>query len=331
MIERSYEIHGRPLFVRSEIESSIEVLDSVLSLYRAGPRLVTGEAATGLHIEVMIDEIGAGVPAVGRDVGHTEDGTRFVIDTNGTLLVIAPGVGHAEINPERSRAQVTMRADDTGRMWRSAHRLVYPAMMELLKGTGLFSIHASAVAHEKGGLLLCGPSGSAKSTLSLALARAGLGLLSDDTCFVQRDASGAISILAFWEDLHLTEQTLELLDAADVRSVAERRPQSEKWFVPLRKLTGLRPVPRAEPRWLVFPGFDTKGPTRLSPLTKSEAMGRLVRQSLVPTADVHARAQFDLLTALCETAACLQLHMAGDPAESVRCLLERLDGSPARP
>lgn len=329
MIERAYEIHGRQLRVSSELESSIEVLDGILALYRVSPSTAPTNAAKLLRIAVQTEGSDFVAAPEGRDVGHTDDGTEFVVDAQGGLHAFAPEVGRAEINPERSFADIRLGSARTGQRWRHAHRLVYPAMMELLKATGLFSIHASAVAHAGGGLLLCGPSGSAKSTLSLALARVGLGLLSDDTCFVEREPGGRIAIRAFWEDLHLTEQTLDLLRAEDVRAVAVGRPGSEKWFVPLAQLPGIQKQESVTPRWLVFPGFVEDRATTLSPLTRGAAMGRLVRQSLVPTADRHARAQFDLLAALCETTECLQLRMGGSPAEAVQCLLERLGQAPA--
>ena len=62
----------------------------------------------------------------------------------------------------------------------------------LAQGTGAAIIHAGAVSVTGSGVLIAGPSGSGKSTASLALARAGHGILGDDSVVVT--ARGAYAL-----------------------------------------------------------------------------------------------------------------------------------------
>jgi hypothetical protein len=64
-----------------------------------------------------------------------------------------------------------------------------PLLCELLAYQGHYVIHAASLAFERqgesGGILLAGVSGAGKTTAALALAHAGMMLLSDDTSFVE--------------------------------------------------------------------------------------------------------------------------------------------------
>jgi hypothetical protein len=51
--------------------------------------------------------------------------------------------------------------------------------------TGLQLVHAAAVGHATGGVLIPGASGSGKSTTTLACVAAGMQMISDDTCLLQ--------------------------------------------------------------------------------------------------------------------------------------------------
>lgn len=62
----------------------------------------------------------------------------------------------------------------------------------LAMGTGAAVIHAAALAVSDTGVVIAGPSGSGKSTASLALARAGHGILGDDSVLLT--ATGAYAL-----------------------------------------------------------------------------------------------------------------------------------------
>lgn len=77
---------------------------------------------------------------------------------------------------------------------------------------GKLTLHASAVAHEKGAIAFMGDSGAGKSTLAAFLARGKFGLLSDDLLFV--DGVDA-----------LPTETASSLDASAVRAIPDGSPR----------------------------------------------------------------------------------------------------------
>lgn len=77
------------------------------------------------------------------------------------------------------RFSAGMAADTS--YWRM---VIFPMLLSILAGSvGLVELHACCVAMGKKGLVLLGPSRSGKSTLAMALSKAGFDLLSDDRTF----------------------------------------------------------------------------------------------------------------------------------------------------
>ena len=78
------------------------------------------------------------------------------------------------------------------------------------------------------GLLFTGASGAGKSTLTVALLRAGFGLLGDDTLFLTQNEEG-IRALAFPDEVDVTEQTIgffpELSAFSDARKNHRNKAQ----------------------------------------------------------------------------------------------------------
>lgn len=71
-------------------------------------------------------------------------------------------------------------AEDTSH-WKM---VIFPMLLSILAGSvGLVELHASCVASSEQGLILLGPSRSGKSTLAMALTKAGFKFLSDDRTF----------------------------------------------------------------------------------------------------------------------------------------------------
>ncbi len=77
-------------------------------------------------------------------------------------------------------------ADDRAR-W---HAHIFPAILGILSATiDVAPVHAACLAHGRHGLLLAGHSGAGKSTLTVAMAKRGYALLSDDWTYLS--AKGA--------------------------------------------------------------------------------------------------------------------------------------------
>ena len=136
----------------------------------------------------------------------------------------------------------------------------------------LLTLHAAALQRDGGPLLLAGPSGAGKTTLSIALARAGWSFGSDEIVLLGRD-----------QDL----RALPLPPCVKASSF----PLIESWFPELRsapeheryghivRYLPIRPMPLSGTRGcVVFLRFDPRGPNEIQPLDHFGALERLLAQ-----------------------------------------------------
>jgi hypothetical protein len=136
----------------------------------------------------------------------------------------------------------------------------------------LLTLHAAALQHDGRPLLLAGPSRAGKTTMSLALARAGWSFGSDEIVLLGRD-----------HDL----RALPLPPCVKASSF----PLIESWFPELRsapeherygyivKYLPIRSMPLSGvPGSVVFLRFDPRGPNEIKPLERFGALERLLAQ-----------------------------------------------------
>jgi hypothetical protein len=136
----------------------------------------------------------------------------------------------------------------------------------------LLTLHAAALQRDGGPLLLAGPSGAGKTTMSLALARAGWSFGSDE-----------IVLLGRAQDL----RALPLPPCVKASSF----PLIESWFPELRsapeheryghivKYLPVKSMPLSGMRGsVVFVGFDPRDPNQIQPLDPFSALERLLAQ-----------------------------------------------------
>ena len=318
MNQSTYSIHGRAVVVRADSAEGAAILDEVFAPYRVegepeGPVLrLDVRRATGERPDFAV-----------RVLGVAADGTRFSSRGEGVVDVDAGDLGWARIRPVDGTAEVHVEPRATARAWQPAYRLVEPVVVELLKSTGLYGLHAASV--EVGGkiLILCGSSGSGKSTTGLAMALRGAGFLGDDTCYLDGRTGGRpLTVRARWSDLHLTDLTLETLIPDEFRDRAHRRDGAEKWFLRVADLPLLRRVESGPAGWLVFPVFTEGSESSLVPLNPSEALPKVLKQSLVPSDTGSSTDQFDTLTGLCGSVPCYDLRLGNDLRRATDCLFE---------
>lgn len=105
------------------------------------------------------------------------------------------------------------------RVWLARHclndpvamsQIVFNAAAAALRRCGFLDLHAGGVVKPDGeGVLVIGPSGSSKSTLTMQLAAAGWKYLSDDTLLIYEN-NGAIEARALRRMFALTDETLDV-------------------------------------------------------------------------------------------------------------------------
>lgn len=125
--------------------------------------------------------------------------------------------------------------------------------------------HAGALEANGAGLLVPGPSGSGKSTLVAALARAGLGYLSDELVAVDL-ASGLL--LPYPKPITVKAGSFGLL--ADLAPDTAWRSDAPEWQVPVGEGTALTVGRPCLPSLVVVPRYDADAKTALTMLSDTE-------------------------------------------------------------
>jgi hypothetical protein len=175
--------------------------------------------------------------------------------------------------------------------------------------------HAGALDAGGAGVLLPGTSGSGKSTLTAGLARAGLGYLTDELAALDLQSG---ELLPYPKPITLKAGSFAVLPDLDVGAWS-----GEEWQVPMGGATGRRLGGPCPPRLLVLPRYEPDTPTRLTPLSDTEAFLSLALHAvnLLP----HGAAGSAALGRVVAQAACYALSMA-DLDEACALLLGLIDG-----
>jgi hypothetical protein len=138
----------------------------------------------------------------------------------------------------------------------------------------LTMIHASCVARNGRGVLLCGESGAGKSCLSFSCARRGWTFIGDDSALLVR-RSKPLMVLGGPRDVHFRPTALEILPELE----GKLAPLNASGKLRLQMLTNAFPeIQRsvhASPCAVVFLNRLAGGPARLTPMPAAEALSRL--------------------------------------------------------
>ncbi len=198
----------------------------------------------------------------------------------------------------------------------SEHLLSYgcvtPALCEFLSCAGQYVLHAACLRAPDGdaGVLVCGPSGTGKTTTALALARAGMLLLTDDATFLTL-SDGTVRAWGWPRPYKVHARTIELLP--HLRALP-RTPMGGGEFA-------IHPGPNSAvdeqvgPALLLLLRDRNPGGHRLEALPRLEALAELTRENLRafdPLAAGPAGRQFAALAALVRQCAVYSLSAGPD-------------------
>jgi hypothetical protein len=251
------------------------------------------------------------------------DGFRGFESDDGFYLT--DGASSLRLDPERGRGTVRLSPSFFRKPFLFQQNFWVFALLKLLRARGLYGLHAAGLVAEDGaGWLLVGKSGSGKSTLAIALVRRGWRYLSDDAVLL-RGRPDAVEALALRRHFYVV--TTELDDYAEMPLGEERRDSSGG----LRRRLGLetaypaRRVAACIPRVLLFPRVSGQRQSRLIPLDRAEALGRLIGQSSSQLFDRATMApHLATLNALLRQTAAYDLSAGTDLREDASLLLSLL-------
>lgn len=277
-----YSVAGRFLFVES---TDPELRNSIVELF-AGWQL-TPVPAPHRSPDIRINFSRAQTPQeIRRNLNHFEvaEGGKCYMDGTDFYLVLGNALVHLQ-NGSPVVVDVSLRelprAGDP-----LLARAVSFAVCAGLRRFGLFDLHSAGVVDPRDGkgVLIVGPSGSGKSTLAVQLASAGWSYLSDDELLLSL-VDGAVEARGF-------------------RSFfAMSMGQAFKHCFEPDTVFSSRRTPRVLPGLVLFTSLNHESESRLSKLTQTETMMRLIRACPWATYDASiASANLEVLSALARQA-----------------------------
>jgi hypothetical protein len=154
------------------------------------------------------------------------------------------GACEFKISPDTLELQLTM--DPSEELEVGGMLLVNAVLSAVLGVSGAVVLHAAAVAFEQDALLIAGPSGVGKTTLTTILCAAGAELVSDDA--VRLEHSSGVMAFPGTSELRLRANTVPLISALPwpQRRLADERLAATPTLC--RRMTGVRAIwlPRIE-------------------------------------------------------------------------------------
>jgi hypothetical protein len=232
-----------------------------------------------------------------------------------TYYLCMPGVAGARVGAD---ARVTVWRDPAAGAASLRHALVDQILPRVLAGDGALMLHAAAVADAgAGAMLVLGDSGFGKSTLSVAFARAGARLLSDD-CVRLELAGDGVQVIPTYPGIRLRPDSLAALygDSAPATTPMAHYTDKRRIVGPVAT-DGAGAGPAAASAIVVLqpPGTDTG--IAVTRLPSAAACIALVRNSfaLDPADLVRSRA---LLARAADVARVVPVYAVGYPRDYAR-------------
>jgi hypothetical protein len=299
-----YDVLGRRVVVRAPPP----VRELLLDLDHPWTRFRT---RSGGRPHVEIDVLVHAPPAPLRHVQDFANARFFVHGSRSCLIT-----GSCHVRPWQVHVQSWL--DDP---FLVVHAMLVPVLLDLLERFGFVTLHAAALAHRGGGVLLAGDTGRGKSATSWALLRGGFDFIGDNELYLQRRA-GALVVRGLRRELRLGATAWDVLPGLPPRSTVPLAgpPGRRKRSLDVARLFPGRVRGAVTVRLLLFPRIRGGG-SRVARLTSVEALSRLLRSYPVGGSlravlkDAPAvQSRFEVLAALASQVPAYRLDLGSDVA-----------------
>jgi hypothetical protein len=326
--EVTIDFHGMRVAV---VTDHHRVAEAVASRFR--PQLMPTSARPdhqppAAQFEIVLGDVDPAAVASGRPVYESDLGDVRYDDTTERLTIRCEQVT-VDADLRGGRVDIRYATGAPDELALAAHPLLTLPLLEILKRRGRYSLHAACVAGPNGGgVLLAGASGSGKSTTSVALAVAGYGFLADDMVFLEPRADRAPRVLAFPDELDLTDETVERFAAlAHLRGRPTwgNRPKHQ---VRAEECLDVALTWSCDPHVVLFPRVTGAARTTIEPLSTADALFELAPNVLL-TEPASSQEHLDAIGDLLRCTPTHQLLLGDDLDEVVHAVdaLVRSEGA----
>lgn len=303
---RYYDFHGIGIAITSERPDLLEALHIRLRHF-AVDRLTDTAALTFIFQGAATNQPPIEMPkGVNRRVYGLSLGDVVYNDTEELLYIDWDGGFKALCHSGLGLARISLPAENA-RLQMATHLLFNLCLFEFLKRRGYYNIHAGGLSIGDQGLLLTGFSGAGKSTV--ALLRAGFGLLGDDTLFLRQEEEG-IRALAFPDEIDVTEQTIGFFSELSGFSKAPKNLRN-KAQIAAEQVYQSGWVESCTPRVLLFPKVANTATSVLKPVDPEQALLELACNILF-SEPRSSQAHLDVLAGLIKQCDCYRLETGRD-------------------
>lgn len=292
-------------------------------LVRLIHRLMHGFPAASRPAHVVIDLTSGAVPAVPPEAERLPPSNNEIVDNRkayglDTIFARHEGVNYYALPPmagaaysiDEGRAVGRVNPDHDCTDWQLTHLFLLIVLLEMLRGQGLFWLHASCVAREGCGALFVGQTGSGKTTTAINLALHGFDILAEDRVFVRPGDVGA-TVYGFPLDVAVTPQTVGLLPEMAVYLDYQTGARVKR-RLPIDEVFADRLVAGCAPTLLMFPYVEDTPATFTRAISRADALRRLLPHSMLASQPGVAGQHFAAISALVGGCRCYELALGRD-------------------
>ena len=213
----------------------------------------------------------------------------------------------------QDRALISFLSSDPESVFLASHALFTIVLVELLKRRRRLSVQAAGFCLAGKGLLIPGTTGAGKSTLAIALLRAGFSFLGDDVILLEQSQNGP-RMLALSDEIDLDDTTVQLFPELHLLLEQPKTPGSQKRQLWSTESYGAGLIAACHPAAIVFPRVAHTQRSVITPLNPEEALRELTPNVLL-TEPLSSQVHMEALAELANQCACYRLEMGHDFAD----------------